>query len=76
MELVALKKPALIVPTPGQTEQEYLARHYDDTGLFHTAQQNGLDLLAELNNIQNFVQPCMDHIPVNDTKAFRNLLSS
>ena len=76
MELVALNKPALMIPTPGQTEQEYLASHYRKTGLFFTANQNGLDLLAELNKIQNFTQPCMDHIPVNDTKAFRQLLSS
>ena len=76
MELVALNKPALMIPTPGQTEQEYLASHYRKTGLFFTANQNGLDLLAELNKIQNFTQPCMDHIPINDTKAFRQLLSS
>jgi uncharacterized protein (TIGR00661 family) len=76
MELVALNKPALMIPTPGQTEQEYLASHYKETGLFFTANQNGLDLLAELNKSQNFTQPCMDHIPINDTKAFRQLLNS
>ena len=27
MDLIALKKPAVFVPTPGQTEQEYLAWH-------------------------------------------------
>ncbi|SVB31252.1 uncharacterized protein METZ01_LOCUS184106 [marine metagenome] len=75
MELVALKKPALMIPTPGQTEQEYLAYHYQATGIFHIAMQEGLDLSAELNNIQNSAGPCMDHIPVNDTKAIRRLLS-
>lgn len=29
MELISLKKGAVLVPTPGQTEQEYLARHLD-----------------------------------------------
>jgi uncharacterized protein (TIGR00661 family) len=76
MELVALKKPALMIPTPGQTEQEYLACHYKATGIFHIAMQDGLDLSAELNKIQNSVRPCMDHIPVNDTEAIRRLLSS
>ena len=76
MELVALQKPALMIPTPGQTEQEYLARHYENTGLFHTAQQYGLDLLGELSKIHHSVKPEMNHIPVNDTKAFRHLLSS
>ena len=76
MELVALKKPALLIPTPGQTEQEYLARHYKNTGLFHTVQQNRLNLLDELDKINNSARPSMDHIPVNDTDAFRNLLSA
>ena len=51
MELIALKKPALMIPTPGQTEQEYLACHYQATGIFHIARQDGLDLSAELNKI-------------------------
>jgi predicted glycosyltransferase len=76
MELVALKKSALMIPTPGQTEQEYLAHHYQSTGIFHIAMQDGLDLLSELNKIQHSVKPDMDHIPVNDTKAFRHLISS
>ena len=76
MELIALKKPALMIPTPGQTEQEYLASYYGQTGLFYTANQNGLDLLAELNKIQNSARPRINHIPINDIKAFRHLLSS
>ena len=76
MELVALKKPALMIPTPGQTEQEYLACHYRETGLFYTADQTGLDLPSELKKYRNSVRPNMDHIPVNDTKTFRQLLNS
>ena len=75
MELVALKKPALMIPTPGQTEQEYLACHYRETGLFYTADQTGLDLPSELKKYRNSVRPNMDHIPVNDTEAFNRLLS-
>ena len=74
MELVALKKSALMIPTPGQSEQEYLADHYKQTGLFFIANQTGLDLLVELSKIQNSARPNMDHIPVNDTAAFRLLL--
>ena len=32
MDLVALGRTAFLVPTPGQTEQEYLARHLSKTG--------------------------------------------
>ena len=65
-----------MIPTPGQTEQEYLARHYESTGIFHIAMQDGLDLVSELNKIQDSVKPGMDHIPVNDINAFRHLISS
>jgi hypothetical protein len=41
MELVSLKCSALLVPTPGQTEQEYLAEYLSSKGLFsYYAQQN------------------------------------
>ena len=76
MELVALRKPALMIPTPGQTEQEYLARHYQMTGLFFTAKQEGLNLVMELGKIENSFTPNMDYIPINDTTAFLQLLSN
>ena len=76
MELVALRKPALMIPTPGQTEQEYLARHYQMTGLFFTAKQEGLNLVMELGKIENSFTPNMDYIPINDTTTFLQLLSN
>ena len=33
MDLAALQKPAIIIPTPGQPEQEYLARHLHKQGV-------------------------------------------
>ena len=35
MDLLALKRTALLVPTPGQTEQEYLARYLKEIGRAH-----------------------------------------
>jgi len=32
MELVSLNCTALIIPTPGQTEQEYLAKYLSEKG--------------------------------------------
>jgi uncharacterized protein (TIGR00661 family) len=34
MDLVCLSKKAVLIPTPGQTEQEYLARHLKSIGYF------------------------------------------
>ncbi|HEX7493940.1 MAG TPA: glycosyltransferase [Bacteroidales bacterium] len=40
MELVSLNLTALIIPTPGQTEQEYLAEYLSEKGWFSTIPQN------------------------------------
>ena len=42
MDLVFLKRSALIVPTPGQTEQEYLAGYLAARGWFITATQKDI----------------------------------
>ncbi len=39
MELVSLNCTALIIPTPGQTEQEYLAEYLSEKGWFYTVSQ-------------------------------------
>ncbi len=40
MDLVMLGKKAILIPTPGQTEQEYLAKHLSKEGCFITIQQD------------------------------------
>ena len=49
MELVSLKCSALLVPTPGQTEQEYLAEYLSSKGLFSTCSQTKLKEVLFLN---------------------------
>lgn len=44
MDLVALKKPALLIPTAGQTEQLYLSRHLENQGYFRFSGQNNFNL--------------------------------
>jgi UDP:flavonoid glycosyltransferase YjiC (YdhE family) len=48
MELAELGKKALLIPTPGQTEQEYLGRFYAERGYFHSVSQYSLDLARDL----------------------------
>jgi len=40
MDLVCLSRSALLIPTPGQTEQEYLAKYLSSKGWFTTISQN------------------------------------
>jgi hypothetical protein len=43
MELASLNRSALIIPTPGQTEQEYLAEYLSGKGWFSTMSQVEID---------------------------------
>lgn len=43
MDLIALNCSALLIPTPGQTEQEYLAEYLSAKGWFTTTTQEDLD---------------------------------
>jgi uncharacterized protein (TIGR00661 family) len=51
MDLISLKRLAVLVPTPGQTEQEYLAQYYNMRKMFVVANQNELDLQETLNQL-------------------------
>jgi len=48
MDLVTLGKAAVLVPTPGQTEQEYLATYLSEKGFFQMCTQDSFNLKAIL----------------------------
>ncbi len=49
MELAELGKLAMLVPTPGQTEQEYLARYHHFGGRFYSVTQQNMNLKADVD---------------------------
>ncbi len=51
MDLAALGRSALIIPTPGQQEQEYLGRLHARTGRFLVQSQESIDLMAAMKSI-------------------------
>ncbi len=51
MDLLALNKTALLVPTPGQAEQEYLAEYLSSKKLFCTMSQNEFDIVLALEKL-------------------------
>lgn len=65
MDLVVLGKKAILVPTPGQTEQEFLGRHLHKEGVFYHAPQKGLNLLAALKGAETFP---FHKLPLADTQ--------
>lgn len=51
MDLVALGKKAILIPTPGQTEQEYLADYFAEKNAYLIQKQESIDLLAGIMNV-------------------------
>jgi hypothetical protein len=54
MDLIFLGKKALLVPTPGQTEQEYLACYLQTAGYFPYMKQREFDIIKALDSINTF----------------------
>lgn len=57
MEILSLRKKAILIPTPGQTEQEYLARHLQERGYCLSFSQDRFD--------------CSQHLPMAETFPYR-----
>ena len=55
MDLVLLGKKAILIPTPGQTEQAYLARHLEQEGIFLGAEQSNFNLSVALKKAEDFL---------------------
>jgi len=54
MDLAKLRRKALLIPTPGQTEQEYLAKHLKEQGFFFSTSQESLTLKDHLPKARQF----------------------
>jgi UDP:flavonoid glycosyltransferase YjiC (YdhE family) len=54
MDLAVLKKKAILIPTPGQTEQAYLAKRFSEQGAFLVQSQENLNLKEALEKVRQF----------------------
>ncbi len=52
MDLAVVGTKALLIPTPGQIEQEYLATYHQSLGQFATATQHAVDLTTDIGRIK------------------------
>ncbi len=53
MDLATLMQKAVLVPTPGQTEQEYLAAHLQENRFFVTRKQENFSLAEAVSALQD-----------------------
>lgn len=74
MDLVVLGKKAILIPTPGQTEQEYLGKHLHNEGVFLGAQQKGFNLEKVLKQSALFPFHQLDF--GNGFEQYKTVLSS
>jgi hypothetical protein len=77
MELAELRKKAgLFIPTPGQTEQEYLSWYYEQKGWFLSKSQYGLDLSGDISTARKYAGfPAMPATDANVRHLYENLLA-
>ena len=54
MDLAALRKKAILIPTPGQTEQEYLAERLSSQQIFYYQKQEDFNLKIALKESEKF----------------------
>ena len=54
MDLCVSGKKAILVPTPGQTEQEYLAKYFMNKKIFYSQLQQNLDIFKAIKNSEEY----------------------
>jgi uncharacterized protein (TIGR00661 family) len=76
MELADLGgKRALLIPTPGQTEQEYLSRYYSEMGWFHSVAQGKLDLKRDIDTVKEMAGfPAMPGSVENEKRLYEEII--
>lgn len=77
MELAELQKPhGLFIPTPGQTEQEYLSWYYQKNGWFHSQSQYRLDLPRDIAAAGSYTGfPAMAGTQENVSRLYHDVLA-
>jgi UDP-N-acetylglucosamine transferase subunit ALG13 len=74
MELAELGKKALLVPTPGQTEQEYLAKLHKEQGNWYSVTQDELDLQRDIPLAETYPGYQTSHRTEDTVQNFLNIV--
>ena len=73
MDLVMLNKKAILIPTPGQTEQEYLGKYLHDQKIFYCSKQKDLDLNTAIKEATQFASSPV--VPASAYAEYKMVLS-
>lgn len=72
MDLVAMRKKAIVIPTPGQTEQEYLAKRWSEKGVLLSMTQDDFNLKKAMDQAAKYSG--FENVPQDYTGLLRNEL--
>ncbi len=70
MELAEIGRRALLIPTPGQSEQEYLAKTLRERGVFYSVKQTKLDLVRDTDLARNYPGYTPEHLTEKSVERF------
>ncbi len=73
MDLAALGRNAIFVPTPGQTEQEYLAEYFKKKKIFYSEPQEEFNLSRSLEESKKYNVSLLS-LPHNSQELLKNRL--
>lgn len=73
MDFVALQKSAILIPTPGQLEQMYLAQYLDDRKLFVSIKQDEFNIENALSKFSHFKPSLSVFSKLNSTELCQAL---
>jgi predicted glycosyltransferase len=74
MDLAKLNKKAILIPTPGQSEQEYLGKYLMEKGYFYSLPQHQFNLQKALDAVKTF--PFTDFQHGQDMEAYKNVVQA
>ncbi|MCY7293254.1 MAG: glycosyl transferase family 28 [Ferruginibacter sp.] len=72
MDLAVLQQPSILIPTPGQTEQEYLATYLAAKKYCITAEQKNFDLIQEIQKLSKTV---LQKFPTSETIVLKTIIN-
>ena len=73
MDLAVLQQPSILIPTPGQTEQEYLAKYLAEKKYCITADQKGFNLQKEIEKINKI---SLQKFPITEDNLLQKLINA